>query len=357
MKSNNKILELINKNASVNEICNITGLSHKQLFYRMNMIKIKGYDFTKKYYYNGEIVYDLAKSLNNDNDNEATIITSKKDKVFKAILISDLHFGNVNERPDLLYKTYEMCIKDGINIIINTGDLIDGPIGCGDVHNKITLDIERQIETMLKNYPFDKNILNFICLGNHDLYCLKTNGINLKNILDNKRHDLISLGYGYGKINVKNDKIYVTHPTTGIIDSDNEAKNKFILTGHSHLYKYIPGGSNNHIYVPTLSDLPFTDSGGTYKHFPSILKIDLEFINGVFNVGNIEQLVYINNDFYKISESQIEFKGRNQASKKVLNEEERKEFKEVEEQKVKVLKPNNKERLSQSEKFKMKYNK
>lgn len=47
MKTNEILLELISKNASVNEICSITGLSPKQLFYRLNMLKIKGYDFEK----------------------------------------------------------------------------------------------------------------------------------------------------------------------------------------------------------------------------------------------------------------------------------------------------------------------
>ena len=59
--TNQIILDLISKNASVNEITSITGLSAKQLFHRMNMLKIKGYDFKRKYYYNGDVCYDLVK--------------------------------------------------------------------------------------------------------------------------------------------------------------------------------------------------------------------------------------------------------------------------------------------------------
>lgn len=56
--TNQKIIDMINKNANVNEICSATGLSNKQLFHRLNMLKIKGYDFSRKYYYDGNIVYN-----------------------------------------------------------------------------------------------------------------------------------------------------------------------------------------------------------------------------------------------------------------------------------------------------------
>jgi len=114
---NKKILDLIEKNASVNEISKITGLTNKQLFYRLSLLKNKGYDFERKYYYSGDIVYRLIRDkLTNDIDNNgATILTSKNDNVFKALLISDLHIVNKNERLDFIYKTYDYCIKDENN--------------------------------------------------------------------------------------------------------------------------------------------------------------------------------------------------------------------------------------------------
>ena len=116
--TNQLILDLITKNASVNEITSMTGLSHKQLFHRMNMLKIKGYDFKRKYYYNGDICYEMLKGFNDNNPNEVTILTSKKDTQFKALLISDLHLGNIDDTPELLYEVYNYCSKEGINIIL-----------------------------------------------------------------------------------------------------------------------------------------------------------------------------------------------------------------------------------------------
>ena len=62
-ETNQKIIDMILKNASVNEISKVTGLSNKQLFYRLNMLKIKGYNFSRKYYYDGEITYKLQKGF------------------------------------------------------------------------------------------------------------------------------------------------------------------------------------------------------------------------------------------------------------------------------------------------------
>ena len=68
----NKIIELIKQNKSVNEICEITNLSNKQLFNIISIIGNSGYLFDKKYYYDGDIVYTLRnKILNSINNNYA----------------------------------------------------------------------------------------------------------------------------------------------------------------------------------------------------------------------------------------------------------------------------------------------
>lgn len=356
MKSNNKILELINKNASVNEICNITGLSHKQLFYRMNMLKIKGYDFEKKYYYSGDIVYNLLKGFNKDTENEKTIYTSSKDTEFKALLISDIHLGSIDERPELLFEIYNYAIKEGINIIINAGDLVDGTFG----GIKNIKDIDKQIEHLLKCYPFDKNILNFICLGNHDYSCLEKKGMDINKILDNKRHDLVSLGYGQGCINIKNDSILICHPKTETNLKDRLTFEKgLVLSGHYHNSKNIVNGNLVNLHLPTLSNMNDDIS------YPSILKMIVDFTNGIFNIGTFEQLIFIDNKLYKVSESQYDlFKGKDTSKTFIYNEEERKTLSKNEIDNIlgvsnnSVIKKENTKtlRLTQTEKFRQRYN-
>ena len=43
----------------------------------------------------------------------------------------------------------------------------------------------------------------------------------------NYRHDIVPVGYGYGRINIKNDKIFVTHPLC--IGVNNNISELFII--------------------------------------------------------------------------------------------------------------------------------
>lgn len=339
-ETNSIILQMIRENKSVNEIVEKTGLSHKRLYFRLNLLKLKGYEYKMKYYYNGDIVYKLVSDLNSYENKDTTIITSKEDTEFRAMVISDLHFGNAKQRLDLLNQVYDYCVKMGIHIILNLGDIIDG-VNLGSKKN-IT-SFEEQIEYAIKNYPFDKNIINFLCLGNHDYDSLKSTGQNLALALSSRRHDLVTVGYGTGIINIKNDQIIMRHPSTPNKEGNNIFNNKIILSGHSHVAKYTtsPDGSLK-INVPSLSDLNLNN-----EILPGALVVNLKFVGGYFNVAEVFQLLFFNNKIYKCSETNFNVgRGKDTLSKIVNNEEDR----------GKVLTLNN-TRLSQTEKFNRRYNK
>lgn len=351
---NQKILDMINKGASVNEITSSIGLSNRQLFYRLSLLKIKGYDFKMKYYYNGDIVYKLKKNLDSV-DNAKYILTSPNDTEFKALFVSDFHMGSKRERLDLIDKIYDYCVKEGINIIINAGDLITGLFGRDE---KEILTNDKQIDHALKMYPFDKSILTFICLGNHDYDSLSRNGQNLANAILNKRHDIIPIGYGKGVINVKNDQIIVKHSGVPVATDFTPYENKLILTGGLHKYKTVIGGDNScNIYLPTLSDLKFTSD----EILPGVIKATLKYTNGYFDVGNFEHLLVSSGQIYKIGESEYYLgRGKNISTETVKYEEVRKPYvqeinQNEEKSKVKVLKQQN-VRLSQIDKFNMRLN-
>ena len=66
-----------------------------------------------------------------------------------------------------------ICEIMTLHIIINGGDLIDGSFSKGV--QKID-DPICQLDYVIKNYPFDKRILNLICLGNHDFFFIQVWG-------------------------------------------------------------------------------------------------------------------------------------------------------------------------------------
>lgn len=348
-ETNQKILDMISKNASANEICAATGLSNKQLFYRLNMLKTKGYNFSKKYYYDGEITYKLQRGF--ESEKEISLLTSPKDNEFKAVFISDLHLANKKDRVDLLDQVYNFCIKEGIHIIINAGDLIDGFLGLPQL--KKFNSSEEQIDYALKVYPFDKNILNFTVLGNHDYNILEKSGQNLETILSAKRHDIISLGYGVGVLKIKNDKIIVKHRQTTKNNSKPQYDSGLILFGHTHKAKNVINGNIVNMFLSSLCDL---GSSSNYEDFtlPGFVKATINFQNGIFNLGVFEQYIFTDK-MYKINELHCELcKGKNTKQKIIEYEEERIPCKVKE--KIKSI-GTNQPKLSQIDKFNMKYNK
>ena len=312
---NQLILSMILENASLYEISTITGLSNKQLFHRLNMLKFQGYDFSRKYYYTGDIVYRLKKEP--DPDNEISLITKSSDNEVRAIFISDLHLTNKKDRIDLLNQIYDFCIKENIHIIINGGDLLDGFFG---YHlDKKTLDSQEQIDYLLKNYPYDKNILNFICLGNHDYSILKKSGQNIETILSLKRHDLISLGYGIGKLNIKNEEILVKHFKAPVVKHYNEIPERLVLIGHTHRSQCSFSNNQAQIYIPSLSNM---QSQKDKFPFPGFIFATMNFNNGYIDYLVLHQYIILDK-IYKINEIEHNMSQNTNACENIKYEEDR----------------------------------
>jgi len=290
-----KIFELINQKKSINEITETLNISRKKLYSILRQVKLQGYDIDRKYYYNGDIVYKPRNTfLTYDGIN---LITDKDDDTLNALLLSDLHLGSEYERIDKLNQAYDYCIKEGIHIIIICGDFIDGMFGPYKKHHS---NIKEQIDYAIEKYPFDKNIINFITFGDHDFEALQKYGINIATIMENYRHDIISLGYGFGQLNIKNDNIFVRHPAPIFNPIKLDARklnNRLILCGHSHCMKFNYQPSNAIFDIPTLSDLP----GNGIKRPPSAIHMTLEFKNGIILFGSFKHLIFDKN-IYTISE-------------------------------------------------------
>ena len=344
-EKNMQILDLIEQEKTLNEISSEVRLSNKQIHIRLSNLKVHGYNFERKFYYNGEVVYKLIKDLNVKQEVGTTIITRHSDTTFRAILLSDLHLGSIQDNIPALNAIYNYCAKEGINIILNAGDFIDGTIG----GIKRTFDIEEMIKYSLKNHPFDKNILNFVCLGNHDISPLEDYGLNFYTSVINKRPDIIPLGFGKCVINIKNDQIVLKHPAGQNLDlSDGNERNKLILKGHKHFTKIVADAHHNKIlYLPSLSNINLVSDAA----FPSAFYVELNLKNGYINHILLNQLLVTDTKVLKLNELDYAIGDRsllNQSNNQILNEEERTFDTEILSDKVKTL-------GSQIEKFNKKY--
>ena len=278
-----KLLLLLEDEKTINEISNELNLTHYELYNYLTILKNKGFDFYQKYLYDGNVFYSLKKTLDETENGNKIIYTKPSDKEFKCVLISDLQLGNRKEKPEYIDMVFDYCAKEGINIILCAGDFLDG-ILIGSGKKYITNGYE-QIEYAIKRYPFDKNILTFTVLGNHDLSILTKTGQDFSKILSNYRQDIIVTGYGTGIINVKNDTIYLRH-SIPLKTKQLPVNKALIIEGHSHRMGIKTANKNLCVVsVPTLSNLMIGE------YLPGFIKMTLSYVNGVFSKGLFEQFV------------------------------------------------------------------
>lgn len=280
-----EILKMIEENKNLNEITNNLDLSNKELYDKLLYLRNNGINIYRKYLYDGNIHYGLIKNFNIERipKPETRITLDKTQLNFKAIVISDIHIGSKKERLDLLEIVYEYCIKNNINIILNCGDLVDGLYHVNNASIEMAYD---EVTRMLEKHPYDKNILNFICLGNHDMYFLEKFGINVRNIIQANRHDLIPVGFGLSGIKIKKDLLFLSHKLSNKNPTIYEP-NKIIFEGHSHYSNlHLIEKENDKLFkAPSLSNIQRQDNN------PGFYEINFKFNEeGLFEQGYIKLL-------------------------------------------------------------------
>jgi len=301
------VLNSIKKKYSCLDIMKSYNLTHEQLWNILFSLKCKGFSFLRKYHYSGKLFYEFSKLTSLDNSFNNQIIMSKSENTFTAVLISDTHFGGEHERLDILYKVYNLCAKLDIHIIIHCGDFVDS-----FVNEKATISDymerqEEQVSEALRIYPYDPSIFNFICLGNHDINALSRGNLNLAMAFENKRHDLVPIGWNFGILKVKNDQILVGHKVNKRFAA--MATEKVVLLGHKHKLGYEFNKYKVIINVPALD---------YYKKV--ILKLTLKMEKGVFVSGVIEEysIGYGLTDINKSNEIKFELDNEGETRKRTL---------------------------------------
>lgn len=270
------------------QICKELDINQQQLAEHLLRLKNKGVLNIRKYYSDGTIKYknlSSMQSLSNYNSasSDRTIITDTDEHSVKVLAISDLHFCNELERLDLVDRAYNYCAKNGINIILCGGDLIDGSFTQGN--QKIT-DLYKQVEYFLKNYPYDKNILTFSVAGDHDMSILGKAFLDIIEACNNFRHDIIIGGYNNTEINIKSDKILLYHHIEG--ESMMKTEASIILHGHSHKFLIKRVSSTLNINIPSLSNIN--------QLMPSALELELKFNGGYISSVEIKHIYFGEHD-------------------------------------------------------------
>ncbi len=298
------VIRFISNGCSNNEIINMLNITPKELWKILEALKNKGIDLKRNYHYDGSVYYDIddAKSGNHN-----VIIHMPDDATeFVALVMSDLHLGRsmnspikrIGERLDLVKRCFDYCTGEGIHTIINGGDFLESVSDIQECSVNQTLAQMHQLDYAIENYPSDKNIITYLVLGNHDFDAYNLYGASVVEELNNRRHDIAVMGFGYGRVHVAKDNFLVIHKLKNSSNSDYLREYySFSLKGHSHKMKYFYGGSNPDIYIPAL-----LDQDDELDAFKSVLKITIKLEQEHFVRLLVEQLL-VEHDFRKISES------------------------------------------------------
>ncbi len=294
IKSNDIVLvlmDLLQKGKDTEEICNILKIDNKMLYKLLLELKNKGVKFTKEYSIGGDIHYKFINKIADLKQKAKTIIVPKSVNSVKILAISDLHFGNQKERLDLVDRAYNYCIKNDIHLIFCGGDIIDGAYS--KEVQKITNSYE-QAEYLIEKYPYDKSILTFAVGGDHDFSAFYRESIDIIEMCDNYRHDIVIGNYNNAIINMKKDKIQLYHYIKGGVVLKVDAS--LMLHGHMHDFGLRMQQDRLNVTLPSLSDIANT--------LPSALEITLNFKNDFIESTDIKHLYFDNKDMV-LSESHL----------------------------------------------------
>ena len=303
--TNEKLLKMVKDGKTSNEICEALAISNKQLYQRITWLRNIGVELKRSYYENGNISYYFKKPLYDSKDMYERVYTNPSlngSQIVKTIVVSDLHLGNIDNSRNYMDNVYNFCVKNGIHIILNSGDLFEGILSSSRKLIRENSAIE-QITNGLKEYPFDKSIINFITLGNHDYSFSSEYGTDLKTIINDRRHDLVALGYGIGQVFINDLNIQLFHPLGIPKELKYDFKDGIVIRGHGHKFKLSSPSRCLYFHAPSLSDITPNMEDSYLK--PSFLQMDIKFSNYKPEETIIAQYTIIDNKIYKTGQFNI----------------------------------------------------
>lgn len=289
-KYKNDVLKLIRKNCKAEDICKKLHIDLRTLSLVVDLLKADGIDLYPKFNAVGELFFGLKK-INQDSD----VMFTTDENEYSFLVISDIHIGSMFDAPERLKVIRDFANYCDINLILNCGDLVDGPFHEDQSLPRRINNLEDQLVELLEVYP-QENGLNTVCvLGDHDLKYKTEYGDCVNKTLKKYRPDIKVYSSGSGNIKINGKDILICHDS-----SDNRIKQRllddmFMFAGHSHMYinkAYFNGIDYSlRITAPSVSDLPKYN-----KVMPGLLKVTMFFQDYDLSKVNIENYNFDSDD-------------------------------------------------------------
>jgi len=177
----------------------------------------------------------------------------KGDKIIRFGLMGDPQFNSKYCQITHIHNYYDICAKEGIHTVYNTGDIDEGEeMRIGHKYECYSQGADDHVEEIVKNYPKRDGIITEFITGNHDHSLIKRAGFDIGRSIASRRSDLIYLGMSAAVINLTpNCTLELRHPIDGtayaisyktqkMIDAMMGGEKPNILAiGHYHKMEYI----------------------------------------------------------------------------------------------------------------------
>lgn len=298
-----RIISMIKEGLPLGDIEKDLNLTVSELSKELKEIREYGYNFNKSYYSDGNIVLKPNRTLNfNPNSNSMRI--NVKGKVFKSLFISDEHIGSAYDNPSYLKVIHNYAKEHDIHVIFNCGDEIDNIYPESNQRLKCNT-VVGQINRFVRVFPHDRHIFIVNLYGNHDYKSITDDGYDVSRVISDRRYDMVSLGYGYGVVHLKDDTIALTHD----LKKGKTPQQQVTITYRGHSHKSKNSEKNERVFfVPSLSDVAMN----TYEYTPLVCFLESEYLfyDKTIERINQRQLAIINNEIRLANEDALILKKR-----------------------------------------------
>lgn len=189
---------------------------------------------------------------------EKKIILPFSQKHVRLGVASDNHITSLFFNKKCLDYLYHVFKEEGAKFVVNAGDITDGEqMHKGHQNHLKCHGVMRMLELVANEFP-DVGLNTHFIIGNHDYSFYKQNGVDIGELISNKRKDLIYIGNhkdekGFeGAIQLgEKTTLMLFHPgkgtakglsyqPQGILETmEGEEKPKILLVGHYHKMDYL----------------------------------------------------------------------------------------------------------------------
>lgn len=242
---NSRILDLIKKPVSPEEICSRIGISERVLSAAIEDLTDDGFLIQN----DGTNLY-LCKSV---PPKENVVHQDwRGDQIIRFGVVSDTHLCSKWQQLSILRELYDIFEREEIDTVYNSGDIIEGVnMRPGHEYEVFQIGADAQVKYVVEKYPKKTGIKTRFISGNHDHSTIKHAGYDIGASIARQRPDMEYLGMNSARIFLTpNCTMELNHPLTGAayalsyscqktIDSyTGGEKPNILINGHHHKSMY-----------------------------------------------------------------------------------------------------------------------